>query len=244
MRTNKKNRKMKKLTLLFLIILSSKSISQTKNFIDLPYIETSARVDTLVIPNQIYLKIIISERDTKNEKSVEELENQMEQKLKSLGIDTNKDLTLSDAASNFKKYFLKQTDVVKTKSYNLKVESAKMAGNVIAELESIEISNIRVTKTENTEYEKIKLLLKSKAVEKAKKQAEASLNPLNQKVGKAIYINDDLTLKYNSEEGQLNEIVVVGYSSTGRQKQEFKPIDIEFEKIKIESSVNVKFLIQ
>ena len=233
---------MKKLTLLFLIILSSKSISQTKNFIDLPYIETSARVDTLVIPDRIYLKIIISEKDTKNEKSVEELENLMEQKLKSLGIDTNKDLTLSDAASNFKKYFLKQTDVVKTKSYNLKVESAKMAGNVIAELETIDISNIRVTKTENTEYEKIKLLLKSKAVEKAKKQAEALLNPLNQKVGKAIYINDDLTLKYNAEEGQLNEVVVVGFSS--RQKQEFKPIDIEFEKIKIESSVNVKFLIQ
>jgi len=233
---------MKKLTLLFLIILSSKSISQTKNFIDLPYIETSARADTLVIPDRIYLKIIISEKDTKNEKSVEELENLMEQKLKSLGIDTNKDLTLSDAASNFKKYFLKQTDVVKTKSYNLKVESAKMAGNVIAELETIDISNIRVTKTENTEYEKIKLLLKSKAVEKAKKQAEALLNPLNQKVGKAIYINDDLTLKYNAEEGQLNEVVVVGFSS--RQKQEFKPIDIEFEKIKIESSVNVKFLIQ
>ena len=69
---------MKKLTLLFLIILSSKSISQTKNFIDLPYIETSARVDTLVIPDRIYLKIIISEKDTKNEKSVEELENLME----------------------------------------------------------------------------------------------------------------------------------------------------------------------
>ena len=91
------------MTLLFLIILSSKSISQTKNFIDLPYVETSARVDTLVIPNRIYLKIIISEKDSKNEKSVEELENLMEQKLKSLEIDTNKDLTLSDAASNFKK---------------------------------------------------------------------------------------------------------------------------------------------
>ena len=237
-----KKQKMKKLTLLFLIILSSKSFAQTKNFIDLPYIETSAKVDSLVVPNRIYLKIIISEKDSKNEKSVEELENLMEQKIKSLGIDTNKNLTLSDAASNFKKYFLKQTDIVKTKSYNLKVESAKMAGNVISELETIDISNIRVTKTENTEFEKIQLFLKSKAVEKAKKQAEYLLNPLNQKVGKAIYINDDITLKYNSEEGQLNEVVVVGYSSNS--KQEFKPIDIEFEKIKIESSVNVKFLIQ
>jgi len=235
---------MKKLTLIFLIIISTKSFSQTKNFIDLPYIETSASVDTLVIPNRIYLKIIISEKDNKNEKSIEELENLMEQKLKSLGIDTYKNLTLSDLASNFKKYFLKQTDVLKTKSYNLKVESAKMAGNVIAELETIDISNIRVTKTENTEYEKIKLLLKSKAIEKAKKQAEYMLNPLNQKVGKAIYINDDLNARYNSEEGQLNEVVVTGYSTSNRQKQEFKPIDIEFEKIKIESSVIVKFQIQ
>lgn len=37
---------MKKTTLLFLIIISVKSFSQNKNFIDVPYIETSAIADT------------------------------------------------------------------------------------------------------------------------------------------------------------------------------------------------------
>ena len=106
---------MKKLTLLLLLIISTKSFSQTKNFIDLPYIETSAVADTLVIPNRIHLNIVISEKDTKDKYSVEELENLMEQKLKSLGINTNKNLSLNDLASNFKKYFIKETDVMKSK---------------------------------------------------------------------------------------------------------------------------------
>ena len=73
---------MKKLTLLLVFIISANSFSQTKNFIDLPYIETSAIADTLILPNRIHLNIIISEKDSKDKYSVEELENLMEQKLK------------------------------------------------------------------------------------------------------------------------------------------------------------------
>lgn len=85
---------MKKIIVLSLILLSTKSFSQTKNFIDLPYIETSAKVDPLVIPNRIYLNILITEKDTKSKISVEELENKMNDKLKSLRITTEKQLSL------------------------------------------------------------------------------------------------------------------------------------------------------
>lgn len=233
---------MKKLTLVLLIFISAKGFSQTKNFIDLPYIETSATADTLLLPNRIHLNIIISEKDTKDKYSVEELENLMEQKLKGLGIDTYKNLSLNDIVSNFKKYFLKETDVLKSKSYNLVVDNAKIAGSVISELETIEISNIRVVKTENTEYEKIKLILKSNAISKAKIQAEFMAKPLKQKVGNAIFISD-LTNGRNFDDSEsLQEVVVVGFAR--KSKQEFKPIDIEFQKIKIESIVNVKFKLE
>lgn len=233
---------MKKLTLIFLIIISAKSFSQMKNFIDLPYIETSAIADTLVLPNRIHLNIVISEKDTKDKYSLEELENLMDQKLKGLGINTNQNLSLNDLASNFKKYFIKETDVMKSKSYNLVVENAKIAGSVISELETIEISNIRVAKTENTEYEKIKLILKSNAIAKAKIQAEFMTKLLKQKVGNAIFISDLTNARSFDDGSSLQEVVVVGYSK--RSKQEFKPIDIEFQKIKIESIVNVKFKLE
>ena len=132
---------------------------------------------------------------------------------------------------------------IKRQSNNLIVENAKIAGSVIAELETIEISNIRVSKTENTEYEKIKLILKSNAIAKAKIQAEFMTKPLKQKVGNAILISDLTNVRnFDDGEGSLQEVVVVGYGA--KRKQEFKPIDIEFQKIKIESSVNVKFKLE
>jgi hypothetical protein len=81
----------------------SNVFSQTKNFIDQPYIETQSKVDTLVSPDKIYLNILISEKDSKGKISVEKLEHQKANKLVSLGVNLKKQLQLSDVASNFKK---------------------------------------------------------------------------------------------------------------------------------------------
>lgn len=224
------------------IIVLKQGFSQVKNFIDQPYLETVAQVDTMVTPDKIYLNIMITEKDTKGKTSVEELESKMEQTLKSIGIETEKKLTLNDLASNFEKYFLHSKDVLKTKSYSLIVENALTAGKVIVALEKIEISNVNIEKTEFSKIEELRLELKSKAVKKAKKQAEYLCIPLNQKVGKAIFISD---LYRNHMEGSLQGSVagvqIRGYSSM--PSDEYKPADIQFEKIIIESIVNVKFSI-
>ena len=234
---------MKKIGLLLIIALVSlKSYSQEKNFIDQPYLETTAIVDTLVVPDRIYLSILITEKDTRGRTSVEELENRMNTKLIALGIDTKKQLTLSDVTSNFKKYFLKGTDVLKNKAYTLLVYDAETAGKVIAGLESIEISNVHLNKTEYSKLEQLKIELKLKAVLKAKKQAESMLKPLNQNIGKALYISDLNSNITNALQGRVAGIQIRGYSSY--KAEEYKPIDIEFEKIKIESAVTIKFGIE
>jgi len=234
---------MKKIGLLLIIaLLSLQGYSQEKNFIDQPYLETTAIVDTLVVPDRIYLSILITEKDTRGRTSVEELENRMNTKLIALGIDTKKQLTLSDVTSNFKKYFLKGTDVLKNKAYTLLVYDAETAGKVIVGLESIEISNVHLNKTEYSKLEQLKIELKQKAVLKAKKQAESMLKPLNQNVGKALYISDLNSNITNALQGRVAGIQIRGYSSY--KAEEYKPIDIEFEKIKIESAVTIKFGIE
>ena len=233
---------MKKIVLrslvLFLLITGFKNYGQNKNFIDQPYLETTARVDTLVIPDRIYLSIRITEADTKGKTSVEKLENKMADKLKSLGIDTEKQLTLSDLASNFKKYFLRKVDVQKDKEYSLLVYDAVMAGKVILGLESIGISNVNLTKTEYTKIEKLKIDLRQKAVRAAKKQAEAMVLPLDQILGNALYISDLNTGIQPMMEGRMARVQMF------KEADEEQPIAIEFEKIKVESTVNVKFSIQ
>lgn len=233
-----KNSKMKKLILLLVLsLIITSAFAQTKNFIDQPYIETRAQVDTLVTPDRIYLNILIAEKDTKGKVSVEEFENAMAAKLVSLGIDLKKQLMINDVASNFKKYFLKRQDILKSKAYSLVVYDGLTAGKVIVGLEEIGISNVQFHKTEYSKIDELKLNLKTKAVSKAKREAAALLKPLNQKVGGAIYISD--VYNNNNYSMQSRSLVMeVAYD------KKFEPIDIEFQKIKVQSEINIKFKIE
>ena len=233
---------MKKIFLTFLILVCAKSLSQTKNFIDLPYIETSAKADTLVIPDKIYISINLNEADSKNKKSVEDQEKQLEATLKKLNIDTEKDLSLLDFSSNFKSYFLKGQNVIKSKMYSLLVSNAVTAGKVLAELESVGISNVTIERTEYSKAEELLLGLKSKAVVKSKLTAERLVKPLNQKIGKALYISDINTMS-NALQGQAPGVQIRGMTSIYGNR-DTDPIYTEFQKVKFEVQVNIKYALE
>ena len=230
----------KNILLTIAMAYSLAGFSQQKNFIDQPFIETNAQVDTLITPDRIYLNILVMEKDTKGKTSVEELESKMESTLKKLGINTKENLTLNDLASNFKKYFLKQQDVHKSKAYTLMVNDAQTAGRVIIALEKIDISNVSFDRTEYSKMEDLQLLLKSKAVIKARKQANYLSSPLGQKLGPAIFISDQSSNNYVRREN--TKIMLRGNSTL--DSQQFEPADIEFQKIKVESRVAVKFKLE
>lgn len=222
---------------LVILLLSFAGTAQTKNFIDQPYLETTARVDTLVTPDRIYLSVLITEEDTKGRISVEELENRMAAKLKSLGIDLEKQLSLSDLGSDFRKYFLRKTDILKEKAYTLLLYDGLTVGKVLQGLESIGIANVNLRKTEYSDLENLKLTLRERAVALAKSQAIAMTRPLSQNVGNALYISD-LNTGFVRSSGVYNEMERMQKSNTA------EPLDVGFRKIRVESSVNVKFAIE
>ncbi len=108
---------LKNIIILSTLLLSNFIFAQ-KNFIDTPYLETSAKADTLVTPDKIYISINLKESDSKNKQSVEELEKKLEQTLLNLNIDINNNLKLLDYSSNFKEYFLKGQNILKSKVYS------------------------------------------------------------------------------------------------------------------------------
>ena len=180
-----------KSTLALLILFQVSSVfSQTQNFLEKPYLETAATYTTEVTPDRIFLNITISEKDTKGKKSIEELESQIVATLNSIGIDTKKQLSVADLSSDFKKHLLKRKDILKSKKFVLVVYDAKTMAQVAIMLERKNISNIGILKTEYSKLEELKIELREKAIIKAKKQAESMLKPLNQNLGKAIYISD------------------------------------------------------
>jgi len=227
----------------FFLLININVLSQEKNFIDYPYIETTAKTDTLVIPDNIYITIILNESDSKNKKSTEELEIVLEQTLKKININTQKDLSLLDYSSDFKKYFLKGQNVLKVKNYSLLVHDAITAGKVLAELENVGISNVEISKTEYSKAEELIESLKSITILKAKRSANKLANPIGQKVGKAIYISDNSSTVLSSLQGQVAGVQIRGAASIyGNRATE--PILVDFQKLKFETQVLVRFTLE
>ena len=87
--------------------------------------------------------------------------------------------------------------------------------------------------------DQLQLELKTKAIIKAKIQAEYLTKPLGQSIGKAIYILDRNQQYNNYRKNTLDEVAMMSFNSENTNTKQ--PIDIEFEAIKIETTVTVKF---
>jgi uncharacterized protein YggE len=235
---------MKNLLFTLLIFITINTFSQNKSNNDKPFIEVSGQADTLVLPNKIWINVLLTEKDSKGKKSVEDLEKEMILKLQEIGIDTDKNVSVKDMSSNYKFYLLKQNDVFKNKSYSVLVTNAQTASKVFLGLEKIGISNAQIEKVENDQQKNIRLLINEKAILRAKQLAESFSKPLNQKVGNAIQINNFEDIS-NQLMGNLAGIVVTGYSTKKRENENaYNEPNIEFEKIKIVSNVQVRFLLE
>lgn len=228
-----------KFVFLFLI-LSSVAFSQNeKNFIDQNYIEVTGKAEMEIIPDEIYIDILIQEKDNKGKTSVEDLEKKMLKKLIEIGIDVEEDLSVSDFSSNFKSYFIKKNDILTSKQFQLIVHDAAKAGLVFQELEALEISNLNISKVDHSKITEFRKEVKVKAVQAAKEKASEMSEAIGQSIGKALYIQE-MGEPYMASRnlGYANKIMVRGVSSL--ESAQITP-EIQFEKIKLEYSVLVRF---
>jgi len=227
-----------KLLLPLLCFMVSNLIAQNKSFLDVSYIEVNGYADTMIVPNEIYIQITLSEEDTKDRVSLEEMERKLVAGLKSLGIKTEKDLSTSNLQSSYQYHVLKSADVLKKKEYKLKVGDAVMATRVFMKLEELKFGNAEIEKVAHSEIAKIRNACRSKAILNAKEKAHALTTSIGQKVGAALLITD-----YSND---TDGVVQVAQPKGIRLMTAADPMTAElpqiyFEKIRISVSVAVKF---
>ncbi len=233
---------MKKILTAIAVLIATTALSaQEKNFIDQNYIEITASATKEVSPDEIFISITIEERDNKS-KSLEKQEKLMFARLKTLGIDLEKEMLIKDMATQIQEYILKKNTVVTSKSYQLKITSTDMLIKVFKELEKLSIPNVSIVKTDVTDKEKVKNEVMIMATEKAKARAEILANALGRKLGKAIYIQHS--------EGYQRDIVIRGLASFGAKMEnanvteEYAGPDLAFGKISFTQNIYVKFSLE
>ena len=234
---------MKRKLVLFTAFVALASIFtvQAQDIHNRPCIDVSGKAEMFVDPDEIILSIVINEKDYSKKTTLEKLEKEMIKSLKEIGINTKKNLTVVDLSSDIHHYKFKKNEVKLSKTYRLKTSSAKEATKALIALEEVGISEINIAQVKCTKIEDYKNETRAMAMKDAHKKAKTLTDAIGQPLGKAIYISEsDYTnvrnyprLMMSKSNGVMEDAVA-----------ESEIADISFEKIKIESRVQIKFALE
>ncbi len=210
-----------------------------------PYINVTGVAEQAVVPDEIYIRISITERyEGRDKVSIEAQENEMVDKIKALGININ-DFSLSAADEVYRKAKSFKRDVMGKRNYELKVGSADMAGKVLDTLEAMKIVNASVVRFDYSKKDELKKELQIEAIKAARNKAQYLLEAIGQRAGKPIFV-EEVTGKLNNNE--VHNFAERGqyYIVDGIQSNEdvYSPVQFEFRKIVYKYAVNARFLIE
>lgn len=212
-----------------------------------PYIEVTGSADHEVIPDEIYINIVIREKYVNKEKvTIESQEEKLKTFLKVIGVDI-KNLYLSDVNADYVKVKWRTKDVLTKKDYTLKVATAATVGQVFQQLDQLEITDAFIAKVNHSKLDSLKKEVKVLAIKAAKIKADYLLMAIGEQVGKPLIVQERET-----EITPLSGVNVAGgrsgilYFSTPEVESDSndKKEELQFTKIKIESFIYVKFAIK
>ncbi|MCE1199306.1 MAG: SIMPL domain-containing protein [Marinilabiliales bacterium] len=226
-------------TLLLVCTLAIHAQDGTKPAV--PYVEVTGKGEMEVVPDQIYLKIVLNEKEMKGKMNLEATEKKMVAKLSEIGVDIRKDLSIRDLASNWKSNWLTGSEALLTKEYQLLVHDTKVLKQVFVEFQKLDISNVTLDRLDHSRMEELRKEVKIQAVKSAKEKAVMLAQAIDQTIGKALYIQEiEYPNLYNAMMGRVAgaNVQIRGAVATG---QEGAAPDLEFEKLKLQYSVLARF---
>lgn len=211
------------------------------------YIEVTGTAEKEVVPDEIYIGIIIREKYVNKVKvTIEEQEEKLKNTVKSIGIDLT-NLYLSDANADYVKIRWQKKDVLTKKDYTLKVSDATTIGQVFQELEKLEITDAFISRVSHSKLDSLRKEVKIMAIKAAKDKADYLLAAIGEQTGKPLIVKENEILPTR----QLASVNVRGsrsesseYFIDGVKVRDKEDNEIQFQKIKIQTSIYVKFLIK
>lgn len=246
-KTDNKMSKHKQLLTMVVLLTTILSFGQTNNTKteEQPFIEVTGTAEQEVNPNEIYIGIIIREKYVSKVKvTIEEQEEKLKSAIKSLGIDVT-NLNLSDANADYVKVRWQKKDVLTKKDYTLKVSNAPTVGQVFLELEKLEITDAFISRVYHSKMDSIRKEVKIQAIKATKDKADYLLKAIGEQTGKPLVIKEheishDRTLANVNVRGSRSsetEFYIDGIKVKSED-------EIQFQKIKIQTSIYAKFSIK
>lgn len=217
------------------LMLTTSLYAQQTNVMDQPYIEVSGRAEVEVVPDKIYVQITI-DGDSKGQETVLQQEKEMVQRFDALGIDVEKKLVVQELFNSA----LKSNKVTTFKMYRLEVNSATQLAHVFQALQAIGIAQAEIESVDVSNKEELIQKIRAEAAQNARQNALVLANALGQELGKALFVQDYSTSPYEYMNMSTRDYAV---SEVREVVAEAAPV-LEFQKVTLNSSVRVRFLLK
>ena len=201
------------------------------------YIQVNGLSEIEVTPNQIYLSITLDESDTKGRQAIELQRRQMVSTLKTLGIDTEKNLTMEDMSSSY----YKRGGSLSRANYQLLLSSSEQVLKVYDALAELGISDVNIVRVSHTDIEQLKSKCRKEAMINAKTVATELAEAVGQTIGACVYIYDanrGVSPTYYNDRVMMRTV-----AKTANEVATPEEEVVEFKKIKLNYSVSAKFII-
>jgi uncharacterized protein len=236
---------MKTLLIIFTILtFAARSLSaQQTTTQEPPYIEVTGTAEKEIIPDEIYINIIVKERyDGRDKITIESQEEKLKAAVQELGIPVG-NLSLSDANANYVRVKWFNKDVLAQKEFILKVGDAFTVGKVFQKLDEIDITNADVARVSHSKIDSFRKETRIAAIKAAKDKAEYLLAAIGEKPAKPLIIQEK-PIEY--DDMQLNALTYRGnvYQRSGSDRSYYKEEEISFRKIKLSCSIYVKYAVK
>ncbi|HEY0655545.1 MAG TPA: SIMPL domain-containing protein [Chryseosolibacter sp.] len=228
--------------LMLVFLLPAMAFSQNETFKGEHFIEVTGSAQQEIEPNEIYTLIRLREfEENKQKVSLEKLDADFQKALKEAGID-KKRLELADAGSRLDKFGKKDKDAFREKAYQLKLTSAAELEKFLEKLEPVKVGQVSITRLHHSDYEKLKVELKMKALQAARSKAEALLKSIGAEIGKPLMIRDWEVEPYQP----MMEMKTANMRVQNEMDQSGFAADdaIGFRKIKLQSQITAQFEIK
>lgn len=224
---------MKKLVLVLLVAFGTTAFAENYVVMNENYIEVTAKAEKEVVPDEIYLRIVLNEGNYKNRK-LSELEKDLAAVLKKSGVDVEKSLKIKDLSSNFTKRFLSRKANVE-QEYSLLLHDTKTLMKVIKNMDAAGFSDFGIERVDNSRMEEYRSEVRIEAMRKAAKKASELAQAIGQDAGKAVYIRES-DMNYYAPRN-----VMYAMKSRDMVEEDVAMPELEFEPLKLNSSVTVRF---
>lgn len=201
------------------------------------FIEVNGSADSLVLPNQIYVRFGITEKEIRTKAQLEEIELKVISGLRSIGIDPEVQLSIQDQLNNIRQYALKKSDGY-PREYMLKLYDSKSLVSTLNLLDNLGIQNIRMDRLEHYEAPIVRSILSMRALENARQKAAKLATISGQQIGSVLSIIE--------EPAKVDVLMAKDAQMIMRLRKSDSNAEniIDLQRIQITSSLRVKFLLQ